>query len=74
MKKYSRELDVKEYPLKSHEDTIRRCFSGASVGQILNDLKQSNTDREWCQEIYEILRKKSPLALEVNEGGCIHFD
>ena len=46
-----------------HKDLIRTCFSGASVAEILDCLRDH--EDEWAQEIYHDIERRSPLSLEV---------
>lgn len=64
-------------PLTQHRAVIDKCFSGASVEEILSSLDEEGSD--WARETAAAIRTKSPTSLKVayrqlREGKKIKFD
>ncbi len=64
-------------PVAEHRAAIDKCFSAASVEEILLRLDAEGTD--WANETANIIRAKSPTSLkiafrQIREGAEMKFD
>jgi len=52
--------------LAPYREVIDRCFSAASVEEILARLEaEDGASRDWSQEVIQALQRRSPLALKI---------
>ncbi|XP_071566717.1 3-hydroxyisobutyryl-CoA hydrolase, mitochondrial isoform X1 [Temnothorax nylanderi] len=64
LNKYQPKLN-REFSLAPHMSQIENCFSAPSVEEIIERLKNNNSD--WAQKNVEVLLKMSPSSLKVTK-------
>jgi enoyl-CoA hydratase len=61
-----RHVDPGPGELAAHDETIARCFSAATVEEIISRLEAvAGADRDWAHGVVQDLRARSPLSLKV---------
>ncbi len=64
--------DPGEAPLAAEQETVDRCFAGASVEAILDNLAAEGT--EWAKNTSALLLEKSPTSLKITHRQLTQFN
>ncbi len=64
--------DPGEAPLAAQQEAVDRCFAGASVEAILDNLAAEGT--EWANQTSALLLKKSPTSLKITHRQLTQFN
>ena len=64
--------DPGEAPLAAQQEAVDRCFAGASVEAILDNLAAEGT--EWAKQTIALLLEKSPTSLKITYRQLTQFN